>query len=70
MSYNNAWYTLGSILSNKEVISRSYTPFGEQTGESTSGFGYNGEYYNAATGMVYLRAWFYEPEMNRFSSGY
>ena len=67
VSYNNAWYTLGGILSSKEVISKSYTPFGEQIGEASSGFGYNGEYYNAATGMVYLRARFYEPEMNRFS---
>ena len=67
VSYNNAWYTLGGILSSKEVISKSYTPFGEQIGEAGSGFGYNGEYYNAATGMVYLRARFYEPEMNRFS---
>ena len=70
VSYNKAWYTLGGILSSKEVISKSYTPFGEQIGEASSGFGYNGEYYNAATGMVYLRARFYEPEMNRFSSGY
>ena len=36
-------------------------------GETTVGFGYNGEYYNAATGQIYLRARFYEPEMNRFS---
>ena len=67
VSYNNAWYTLGGILSSKEAISKSYTPFGEQIGEAISGFGYNGEYYSAATGMVYLRARFYEPEMNRFS---
>ena len=67
VSYNNAWYTLGGILSSTDVISKSYTPFGEQIGEAGSGFGYNGEYYNAATGMVYLRARFYEPEMNRFS---
>lgn len=67
VSYNNARYTLGGILSSKDVISKSYTPFGEQIGEAISGFGYNGEYYNAATGMVYLRARFYEPKMNRFS---
>ena len=67
VSYNNAWYTLGGMLSSKDVISKSYTPFGEQIGEASSGFGYNGEYYSAATGMVYLRARFYEPEMNRFS---
>ena len=66
VSYNNAWYTFGGGLARKNVTSKSYTPFGEQIGEATSGFGYNGEYYNAATGMIYLRARFYEPEMNRF----
>ena len=67
VSYNNAWYTFGGAFSKKDVTTKSYTPFGEQIGEQVSGFGYNGEYYNAATGMVYLRARFYEPAMNRFS---
>ena len=67
VSYNNAWYTFGGVFSKKDIVSKSYTPFGEQIGEATSGFGYNGEYYNVVTGMVYLRARFYEPEMNRFS---
>ena len=67
VSYNDSWYTLGGNLGKVTVSSKSYTPFGEQLGEATSGFGYNGEYYNAATGMIYLRARFYEPEMNRFS---
>ena len=63
ISYSTAWYS----LAGKSVTSRSYSPFGEQLGEEASGFGYNGEYYNAATGMIYLRARFYAPEMNRFS---
>ena len=67
VSYNNAWYTFGGGLARKNVVSKSYSPFGELLTEETSGFGYNGEYYNAATGMIYLRARFYEPEMNRFS---
>ena len=67
LRYTDAWYTLGGALSNADVTSKSYTPFGEQIGEAVSGFGYNGEYYNADTGMIYLRARFYEPEMNRFS---
>ena len=67
VSYNNAWYTFGGTLAWKNVTSKSYTAFGEQIGEKTSGFGYNGEYYNAVTGQIYLRARFYEPEMNRFS---
>ena len=67
LSYNDAWYTFGGGLARKNVTAKSYTPFGELLTEQTSGFGYNGEYYNAATGMIYLRARFYEPEMNRFS---
>ena len=66
VSYNNAWYTFGGGLARKDIVSKSYSPFGELHTEQTSGFGYNGEYYNAATGMLYLRARFYEPEMNRF----
>ena len=66
VSYNDAWYTFGGGLARKNVVSKSYSPFGELLTEQTSGFGYNGEYYNAATGMIYLRARFYEPEMNRF----
>ena len=67
VSYNNAWYTFGGTLGWKTITSKSYTPFGEQIGEAVSGFGYNGEYYNAVTGQIYLCARFYEPEMNRFS---
>ena len=67
ISYNDSWYSFGGTLAKKNAVSKSFTPFGEQIGEATSGFGYNGEYYNAATGMVYLRARFYAPEMNRFS---
>ena len=67
VSYNNAWYTLGGGLGKKTVNAKNYTPFGELLTEETSGFGYNGEYYSAATGMIYLRARFYAPEMNRFS---
>ena len=67
VSYNDAWYTFGGGLARKNATAKSYTPFGEQNGEQASGFGYNGEYYNAATGMIYLRARFYEPEMNRFA---
>ena len=67
VSYNNAWYTLGGGLAKKTTVSKSYSPFGELLTENVSGFGYNGEYYNAETGMIYLRARFYAPEMNRFS---
>ena len=35
--------------------------------EKTSGYGYNGEYYDAATGMLNLRARQYEPAQGRFS---
>ena len=58
--------TKAGLLSTAKVTTKAYTPFGEQIGEAASGFGWNGEYYNATTGQAYLRARFYEPEMNRF----
>ena len=45
-----------------------YTPFGEQMGGlKVEGYGYNAEDYDAATGMLNLRARQYEPAINRFS---
>ena len=58
--------TKTGLLSKAKVTTKAYTPFGEQIGEKAAGFGWNGEYFNATTGQVYLRARFYEPEMNRF----
>ena len=44
-----------------------YTAFGEQMSmQKVSGFGYNAEAYDAATGMINLRARQYEPAMGRF----
>ena len=51
-----------------QVQSFSYTVFGEQMGAvKASGFTYNAEAYDAATGMLNLRARQYEPALNRFS---
>jgi len=53
-------------VSIPSVQSYAYTPFGEQIGLKASGFGYNAELFDAATGMQYLRARYYEPGMGRF----
>ena len=51
-----------------KVQSFAYTAFGEQMGGvKVSGFSYNAEAYDAATGMLNLRARQYEPALNRFS---
>ncbi len=51
-----------------KVQSLVYTAFGEQMGNAkVSGFGYNAEAYDAATGMLNLRARQYEPALGRFS---
>ena len=51
-----------------KVQSFSYSAFGEQMGaQKVSGFTYNAEAFDAATGMLNLRARQYEPTMNRFS---
>ena len=50
-----------------QVQSFSYTAFGEQMGNvKVSGFSYNAEAYDAATGMINLRARQYEPTIGRF----
>ena len=51
-----------------QVQSFSYTAYGEQMGGvKADGFTYNAEAYDAATGMLNLRARQYEPALNRFS---
>ena len=51
-----------------KVQSFAYTAFGEQMGGvKVSGFTYNAEAYDAATGMLNLRARLYEPALGRFS---
>ena len=67
VGYNSAWYTLSGLLAKNSAAAKEYTPFGELLTEDVSGFGYRGEYYSADTGAVYLRARFYEPELNRFN---
>lgn len=46
--------------------SYSYTPFGELLAGEDSGYRFNGEYYDSATGMLNLRARQYEPQTMRF----
>ena len=50
-----------------QVQTFSYTAYGEQMGDvKVSGFTYNAETYDAATGMLNLRARQYEPAVGRF----
>ena len=66
LTYNSSWYTLGGALAQKTVECYSYTPFGEMLSGESTGFRFNGEYYDSATGMVNLRARQYEPAIVRF----
>ena len=51
-----------------QVQTFSYTAYGEQMGAAkVSGFTYNAEAYDAATGMLNLRARLYEPTLGGFS---
>ena len=67
VSYNNSWYTFGGKIGKASIGSKSYTPFGEQLGVAMSGYGFNGQYYDSATGMLNLRARQYEPTQMRFN---
>lgn len=53
------------------VMTRDYTPYGEvlsQTGEDQSRYGFTGEMFDAETGLVFLRARYYNPYLARFTS--
>ena len=78
---NNAWVYqhadgLGSVrqLTDSSVqvtLAQTYDPFGnllEQSGNGASGFGYTGEQEDASTGLVFLRARYYDPSTGRFIS--
>ena len=48
---------------------RGYSPFGAPTyaaGQSAGSFGFAGEQYDAASGLIYLRARYYDPTTGRF----
>ena len=66
-TYNAAWAVLGSWLMPVTTLDKSYSPFGEMLEYKISGYGFNGEQYDAATGMINLRARQYEPGMMRFA---
>lgn len=65
---------LGSIRvvtnSNGAIVgTASYNPYGTPsgtTGQSTSPFGYAGQYTDPNTGLVYLRARYYDPQTAQF----
>ena len=54
-------------LGSQGTETMAYSAYGELLTEKVSGYGYNGEYYDAATGMLNLRARQYEPAQGRFS---
>jgi RHS repeat-associated protein len=65
---------LGSVrqLSNavgQVTLAQSYDPFGnvlEVTGSGKSGFGYTGEQADGSTGLIFLRARYFDPATGRF----
>lgn len=48
----------------------SYSPFGLPAGnpEAAGGYGFAGEQFDAETGLIYLRARYYDPQLGRFIS--
>ena len=62
----NGLSTQNNLAQEAGIQSIRYTPFGEQQHTKLSRFAYNAEAYDAATGILNLRARQYEPAMNRF----
>jgi len=74
-----AWHLndgLGSVRQladgNGDVtLAQGYTPFGVplwSEGSGVTGYGFTGEQWEAYTGLLFLRARYYEPGMGRFAS--
>ena len=59
--------TNNGSLADAVRTSKAYSAYGELLTEKVSGYGFNGEYYDAATSMLNLRARQYEPAQGRFS---
>jgi len=59
--------TVGLTDTTGNVVERqSYDPFGGSTGSSSTRYGYTGRELDSATGMMYYRARWYDPEQARF----
>ncbi len=50
------------------VATYRYGPFGEEVGAGPAGYGYAGERWDGAVGLLYLRARYYRPAVGRFVS--
>jgi len=64
----------GTVLAREDahgvtIAQYDYTPYGQvQTGPATAGPGYTGHVNDPDTGLVYMQARYYDPEMGRFPS--
>ena len=71
--YSNTLNLTGDIVctigqTNQTEIETQYDAYGNILGGSTlTSFGYTGEYLDAETGLYYLSARFYDPELGRFT---
>ena len=64
---------LGSVrvemMGGNATATTSYGPYGsihQQTGTSQTSYGYTGEQFHAGTGLLYLRARYYNPNLHQF----
>ena len=63
---------LGSVRQTVDAAgtlldAREWTPYGVEVGDAQSGLGYAGEWFDAAVGLQYLRARWYDAEVGRFT---
>ena len=61
--------TVGLMNASGGVVeSHHYEPFGESTGSSLTRYGFTGRERDNATGLIYYRARWYDPQIGRFIS--
>jgi len=64
---------LGSVRQETDAAgavtaAREWTPYGEEVGAAQAGLGFTGEWFDAAVGLTYLRARWYDEQIGLFSS--
>jgi len=61
----------GAVMTTREPVlsvAEGWTPYGVEVGGAQAGLGFTGEWFDAAVGLQYLRARWYDVEVGRFTS--
>ena len=69
-SVRHATDSAGVVVAAREPVlsvAEGWTPYGVEVGDAQAGLGFTGEWFDAAVGLQYLRARWYDPGAGRFT---